>query len=235
MTAARGSHSVARVPYTVVCISSEDGAGAREAAPVVASRLGFRLIDEDIVTRAAVEAGVDQEVVADVERRKSRVTRLVESLGTASLGTGLGTGYAVPGAMVAGIEQPASDELRGMIRSVIEDTAARGNAVIVAHAASLALGERDDVLRVHVTASPHTRERRLADALGIDPKEAAQTLKRSDAGRADYIKRFYGLGAEEPTHYDLVINTDKLQPQEAVELIIHAAGAAASAEQAPAG
>ena len=94
---------------------------------------------------------------------------------------------------------------------------------------------RDDVLRVHVTASPHTRERRLADALGIDPKEAAQTLKRSDAGRADYIKRFYGLGAEEPTHYDLVINTDKLQPQEAVELIIHAAGAAASAEQAPAG
>jgi cytidylate kinase len=217
------SHSLAGVPYTVVCISSEDGAGARETAPIVASRLGFRLIDEDIVTRAAVEAGVETDLVADVERRKSLLVRLVEGLGTAGIGAGLGAGYALPSVVVAGVEQPASDELRGMIQSVIEDTAVRGNAVIVAHAASLALGERDDVLRVHVTASPHTRERRVASALGVDQKQAAQTLKRSDAGRADYIKRFYGL-SELPTHYDLVINTDKLEPEAAVELIVQAVG-----------
>jgi cytidylate kinase len=211
------------VGYTVVCISSEDGAGAQEAAPMVASRLGFRLIDEDIVTRAAVEAGVDKDTVADVERRKSLLVRLVEGLGSAGIGAGLGAGYAMPAAVVDGIEQPASDELRGMIQSVIEDTAGRGSAVIVAHAASLALGERDDVLRVHVTASRPTRERRLATALGVDEKDAAQTLKRSDAGRADYLKRFYGVGSELPTHYDLVINTDKLEPEEAVALIVQLA------------
>jgi hypothetical protein len=37
----------------------------KEAAILVAKWLGFRLIDEDIVTRAAVEAGVDQQVVAE--------------------------------------------------------------------------------------------------------------------------------------------------------------------------
>ncbi|MCW3069445.1 MAG: hypothetical protein JWL67_2070 [Solirubrobacterales bacterium] len=210
--------------YTVVCISSEDGTGAHGAAQTVAGRLGFRLIDEDIVTRAAVEAGVDEEVVADVERRKSLLVRLVEGLGTGSLGAGLGAGYAVPAAVVAGAEQPASDELRGMIQSVIEETAVRGGAVIVAHAASLALGEREEVLRVHVTASPETRERRLASALGVGEKEAAATIRRSDAGRADYIKRFYGIGTELPTHYDLVINTDKLAPDDAAELIVQAAG-----------
>jgi cytidylate kinase len=218
------------VGYTVVCISSEDGAGAQEAAPQVASRLGFRLIDEDIVTRAAVEAGVDKDVVADVERRKSRLVRLVEGFGTAGIGTGLGAGYAVPAAVVDGIEQPASDELRGMIRSVIEETAGRGSAVIVAHAASHALGGREDVLRVHLTASKHTRERRLANTLGVDQKQAAQTLKRSDAGRSDYLKRFYGVGSELPTHYDLVINTDKLAPEEAVGLIVQLAGGGSDAE-----
>ncbi|HEY4427101.1 MAG TPA: cytidylate kinase-like family protein [Solirubrobacteraceae bacterium] len=216
--------------YTVVCISSEDGTGAQEAAPEVASRLGFRLIDEDIVARAAVEAGVDTDVVADVERRKSLLVRLVEGLGTAGTSAGLGTGYAVPAAVVDGVERPASDELRGTIQSVIEETAGRGNAVIVAHAASLALGERDDVLRVHLTASTPTRERRLAGALGVDQKEAAQKLKRSDAGRADYLKRFYGVGSEQPTHYDLVINTDKLAPEEAVGVIVRLAGAGSDAE-----
>ncbi len=206
--------------HKIVCISSQDGAGAAEAAQLVAGRLGFRVIDEEIVTRAAVEAGVDEEVVADVERRKSRLVRLVEGLGTA----GLSAGYAVPATEVVGRGEPASDELRGMIRSVIEDTAASGSAVIVSHAASLALAERDDVLRVLITAPARTREQRLAAILGVDESEAARALKRSDAGREDYIKRFYGVAAELPTHYDLVINTEKLTPERAAELIVSAAG-----------
>lgn len=210
--------------HKVVCISSQDGAGAQEAALLVAGSLGFRLIDEDIVTRAALEAGVDQGVLADVERRKSAVAKLVEGMGWA----GVGTGYVVPSIDFARAE-PASDALRGMIRSVIEDTAAAGSVVIVSHAASLALGEREDVLRVLVTASSPTRQRRLAAARGIDEKEAARTLKRSDAGREDYIKRFYGISAELPTHYDLVINTDKLAPEDAGTLIVQAAGGRAEA------
>jgi cytidylate kinase len=212
------------VTYTVVCISSEDGAGAHEAAPIVAENLGFRLIDEDIVTRAAMQAGVDKELVADVERRRSLLERLIEGVGTAGLASGLASGFAAPAEVAASLDQPASDELRGLIQSVIEETAARGNAVIVAHAASLALGGREDVLRVHVTASPQTRERRLADALGVDEKEAARSIKRSDAGRADYIKRFYGVGDERPTHYDLVINTDRVAPADAAALIVKASG-----------
>ncbi|MGO8904923.1 MAG: AAA family ATPase [Solirubrobacteraceae bacterium] len=206
--------------HTVVCISSQDGAGAKQAALAVADSLGFRIIDEDIITRAAVEAGVDEGVVADVERRKSRLLRMVEGLGSA----GLGAGYAVPGADILVQTEPASDELRGMIRSVIEDTATKGSAVIVSHAASMALGEREDVLRVLLTASPKTRERRLAAALGIDEKEATRAVKRSDAGRGDYIQRFYGISAELPTHYDLVINTDRLTPEDAADLIVQAAG-----------
>jgi cytidylate kinase len=47
-------------------------------------------------------------------------------------------------------------------------------------------------------------------------------MKRGDAGRADYIKRFYGIGTEQPTHYDVVINTDKLTPDDAARLIVDA-------------
>jgi Cytidylate kinase-like family len=213
------------VGYGVVCISSEDGAGAAEASRLVADTLGFGLIDEDILTRAAVEAGVEREVVADVERRKSAVMKLLEGFGTANVGAA----GIVMLPEEAGYGRPASDELRGLIRSVIEDTATAGRVVIVAHAASLALATREDVLRVLITASLPTRHRRLAESLAVDEKEAARIIKKSDAGRADYIKRFYRVDAELPTHYDLVINTDKLTPEDAARLVVDAVNGSSAA------
>jgi cytidylate kinase len=210
---------LATVSYRAVCISSEDGTGALGAAMLAAEQLGLRVIDEDIVTKAAVEAGVDRDVVADVEQRRSRITRLLESLGT----SGMAAGYVVPEAVVP--EQPASDGLRGLITSVIEEVAAEGGVMIVSHAASMALASRDDVLRVMLTASFETRSERLASSLGLGAGEAQKTLKRSDSNRADYIKRFYGIGEELPTHYDLVVNTDRLAPAAAAALIVSAAGA----------
>ena len=131
------------VRHKVVCISRQEGAGAREAAHLVASWLGFRVIDEDIVARAAVEAGVDTEVVADVERRESALVRLIEVLGPA-----MAAGYGLVPTGSYSHSQPATDELRRLIQAVIEEPATAGSAVIVAHAASLALAKRDDVLRV---------------------------------------------------------------------------------------
>ncbi|HEY2652321.1 MAG TPA: cytidylate kinase-like family protein [Solirubrobacteraceae bacterium] len=204
--------------FGVVCISRQDGAGGAEASRVVAEQLGLRLIDEDILARAAIEAGVEQDVVADAERRKSVLHKLLEGLGPATAGTG--------GMLVvpedAGYGRESSRELRGLIKSAIEETATEGRVVIVAHAASLALAGRADVLRVFITASPATRQRRVAASLQTDEKEAARVLKRSDAARADYIKRFYAIDAELPTHYDLVINTDTLTPPDAARLIVAA-------------
>jgi cytidylate kinase len=203
--------------HTVVCISSEDGAGAQDAALIVAKELGYRVINEDIVMRAALEAGVERDVVADIEKRKSRLLRIIEGLGPA----GLAAGY-VPAEATLAFNQVPSDDLRSLIRTVIEETASTGSAVIVAHAASHALADRQDVLRVLVTASPATRVSRVAATANIDEKEAARIVKKGDAGRADYIQRFYGVSAELPTHYDIVINTDKLDPQEAARLIVQA-------------
>jgi Cytidylate kinase-like family len=207
----------------VICVSSDDGADAFSAATEVAEKLGWRLVDEDIVSRAAVEAGVERDVVADAERSKSLVERLLDNLSTS--GPSMAS-MAYGPALAESLSQPRSDVLRGLIRSVIEEVAARRDAVIVAHAASLALGERDGVLRVLITASPTTRAGRIAATLDLDEKEATRMLARSDANRADYIKRFYGIAQESPEHYDLVINTDRLSAGQAAQLILKAAGSA---------
>ena len=40
--------------------------------------------------------------------------------------------------------------------------------------------------------------------------------------RRDYFDRFYDIREEQPTHYDLVINTDVLSPEAAARLIAYA-------------
>jgi len=208
------------VPCRVVCISSTDGSGAEAIGVAVADRLGFRVVNEQIIADAAKEAGVDARHVADVERRRSFIARFLEELSPSSA-----MAAAALGAPMPYDPSPASDDLRGLIRAAIEAVAEEGSAVIVSHAASYALADRDAALRVLVTGSSGRRRERLAEATSVSDDEAGRIVKKGDAGRADYLKRFYGVDAEQPSHYDLVVNTDRLSTETASRLIAEAAAA----------
>jgi len=209
------------VTRTVVCISHSSGAGGEEVGRLVAERLGFLCVDEEIVARAAVKGGIDAAEVANEERRKSLAVRVLNAMARGG-GDAWAFGGSVP---LRSGEELNNDDIQALIRETIEQTAARGNAVIVAHAASHAISPGPAVLRVLVTASPHTRAARVSDAEGLDQADTARALKDSDAGRADYLKRFYDVGEELPTHYDLVFNTDSLSIERVAELVAEAASA----------
>ncbi len=187
----------------------------------VASQLGFTVVDEAIVTRAAGEAGVDPHVVADVEKRQTFMARLLDALSSSSDATAHAFGGGVT--VYSPADVPMTEELRGLIRAAIEETSTRGDVVIVSHAASYALVDQPNVLRVLVTASEETLSSRLAERDGLSEEDAAQVARESIASRADYLKRFYGVKDEQPTHYDLVVNTDRIDTNDAVALIARAA------------
>lgn len=203
--------------FRVVCFSGPHGTYMHEIAAGVAGQLGFTLVDEAIITRAAGEAGVDPHVVADVEKRQTFMARLLDALSSSSDATGHAFSGGV--SVYAAADVPMTEDLRGLIRAAIEETSARGDVVIVSHAASHALAKQPDVLRVLVTASAETRCARLEVSRAMSKQDAAQSVEESDADRADYLKRFYGIKQELPTQYDLVINTDRLTTDGAVAMI----------------
>jgi cytidylate kinase len=204
------------VACSVICVSHTDGSGGDEVGKRVAEQLGYLLVDEEIVARAAAQGGLEPGDVASEERRKSFATRFLETLAE-------GGGDPMVLAATAGIEVVRPADVRALIRETVVQTAARGNVVIVAHAASHALDPDPRILRVFVTASPATREQRLAAVSGVDRSQAASTIKDADAGRRDYLKRFYSVERESPTDYDLVVNTDRLSSEQAAEIVLHAA------------
>src|SRR4029453_13031705 len=107
--------------------------------------LGFRYVDEEIITRAAEKQGVDPAAIADAERRKSVILRVLEGPRQS------GAARATPGGPMWG-----------------PDAAPQRPVVMGAHAAAFALAGRDDLVRVLVTAPVEIRTRRLAEARGGD-------------------------------------------------------------------
>jgi len=203
----------------VVTISHATGAGGDNIGRSVAKGLGFRYVDEEIIQLAAERHGLDAEIVADAERRKGLLDRILGDMAAPPM-------MLEPTGGMTMLPREAfvtREDVRGLIVDAIKETADRGNVVIVSHAAGIPLAGRRDVLRVLITASFEPRARRVAEATRSSKADAEKSLKSSDAGRADYFVRFYGIEQELPTHYDVVINTDTLTPEEATDLVIAAA------------
>jgi cytidylate kinase len=144
--------------------------------------------------------GLQPADVADAERRPSWLERLREDLPD------------------FGTSPPPAEHHRELIRQAILETADAGNVVILSHGGSIALAGREGLLRVLVTASTDTRELRVAE--GLVDEDTERAIEDSDAARADYLERFYGVERELPTHYDLVLNTDVLTSEQAAAAVV---------------
>jgi CMP/dCMP kinase len=196
---------------TVICISHAEGADGGTVGRAVADRLGYTFADDAIVSEAARAAGIFAESVSYAERKEAKRSIEVD---------------------FGRIEK--TEKLRDLIKTAIDTAAERGRIVITSHAASYALAGREGVLRVFVTAPDEIRAARFAETEGVNPKRAAKELEDSDKGRAVYLQRFYGVKNEQPTDYDLVLNTEKLGTDAAAALIAAAAGASARKRSSPA-
>ncbi len=202
-----------------VSISRTLGAHGEEVGRLVATELGFRYVDNEIINKAAERAGVSPEAVASNEKTQPLLTRILDAIAKAPV---------EPEMMVAQATHPVNltSAYEDLIEQVIVETAQQGGVVILAHGASIPLAKVASVLRVLVTASTSTRIERIAADQGLDQKAAAKACAESDKERERYFERIYELNRELPTHYDLVINTDALTAEQAAHIITTAANVA---------
>jgi len=197
--------------YRAIALNQVYGADTESIGVEVAQQLGFGYLNEAIVAQVASDRGIDPAIVSEAEQRKSFFIRLAEMVARSAPDV-------TPNPQLYQFDE--TDMLLWLIRDALRDAADRGNVVLVAHAACYACSDRSDVLRVWVTAPPSTRASRVASELGISDREAAKSVRQSDAARASYLKRVHDIGEESAADYDVVINTERLTTDAAVGLIL---------------
>lgn len=194
-----------------ITISRQYGSGGGEVAALLAQRLGWQLIDHEIVAQVAHALGITEEE-ADVhdERVEGFITRALGALQAAAL--------VVPAAAVP-VEQ-AEAVYNEALRKVVETAASTGHVVIVGRTGQALLAGHRDVLHVRIVAPLQQRVIYVSQREGLDEAEARSRIQVKDRDRARYLQSRFGRSVDDPMLYDLVINTAVLDLESAVDLII---------------
>lgn len=201
----------------VVTVSRQHGSGGEEVAALVAERLGVPLLDDEIRQWAAKRAGVSPRVFEEAERPASFVTRVLERLGSVGV---MADGGAIESTVAIPI--PTSENFRAVMDDVVREAAESG-AVIVGHAAHLALRDMPGVVRVFVQAPIEARVARLVREQRISASDARRLIEAQDRERVRFYQDAYHVNWYDTRLYDCVVDTHLLGIHGAAESILQMA------------
>ena len=198
----------------ILTVSRLYGSGGSEVAAIVAKKLGWSLLDNEVVDAVAARLGMS---TAEVQAREERMPSLVERLASAmTMGT---QEWMTP---VAAAERPTDEQLLEVTRHIIQEAIARGPVVVVGRGAPAMLAERTDALHVFCYAPKKALIARTMKRDGLNAEEAAKLVDDTNREREQWVKRNWERDWRAHENYDLSVNTGRLGIEGASDLIVAA-------------
>jgi cytidylate kinase len=195
-----------------ITISREYGSGGGEIAKRVAQWLGWELIDHEAVLRIAKELGVSEE---EAEAHDERKAGFLEELLVTMQGIDPSLYANVPPQVLT-----SAQDYREALEHVIARATEGRHVVIVGRGSQALLRDRRDVLHARIIASIERRIPYIMQREGVDKDAAKKRIHSKDTDRIRYLESAYNCNPTEAHNYDLVINTDVIDLDSAVDLII---------------
>ncbi len=189
----------------IITIGRQFGAGGRELGKELARILGYEYYDKELLTQAAVSAGLNPELF---ERADEKVPSFISGIFSFNHGSG-------PFSMYAG-STPISDEnIYGAQTDLIRHLADTRDCIIVGRTADYVLRDRSDVLSVFVHAPIDKRVERIlrrknADGEKITHAQAKNMAHKIDHLRANYYNFYTDLTWGEAATYHLTFDSSRL-------------------------
>ena len=94
-----------------------------------------------------------------------------------------------------------------------------GHTIIVGRGGNVITARLPGMLHVRLVAPVAIRIRRAAEYYHLSEVEAAKFVREQDHARRRYLRRYFNAGIDDPTLYDVTLNTGRLGFATAVECI----------------
>jgi cytidylate kinase len=183
----------------ILTISHQYGSGGSRIARDLGRRLQWMVWEKEIVRKIASQYKVSEEYVdAKDERVDSIIERMVGLFGMG----GFESAYEIPPPLWL-----TDAQLVRMTRTIIEEVASDGRAIIVGRAGNRILAGRPDALHVFIFAPLAIRVERVMQAEGLTHAAAEQRIAGMDRLRTDYVQAFYHADWRDPSHYHLLVDS----------------------------
>lgn len=193
----------------VITIGRQYGSGGREIGEKLAKRFDIPFYDNELITRAAKESGFAEESFHNAEDKA-----------TNSLLYSLAMGINVYGNQDFGFSGLSLDDRIFLAQSnIIRKVAEEGPCVIVGRCADYVLKEMENVVNLFISASMDFRLKRAIEQYGLEAKKAAGIIMKNDKRRGNYYNYHVGERWTNLNNYDLVVRSDVMGIENAVECI----------------
>jgi hypothetical protein len=174
---------MAHTPVRVITVEREYGSHGAEFAHDLAARLDWRLLDSELVCRAAKLAGVDPKLAAKFDDRLDpwyyRYGKIFWQ-------------DPVYAPATSGDEKIFdSERMLALLHQEILEAAKEGNCVLVGRGAACALAGKPGCFHVFVYATVSAKKEWFAKAFPERTQHAEQDLAAFDKRRAAVIRKFY--------------------------------------------
>ena len=198
----------------MLTIAHQYGSGGSLIARDLGGRLRWSVWDKEIVHKIATEYQLaETDVEAKDERVASFIERLVEVLGIG----GFATAYSfLP---PRGLDDA---QLLRITRTIVEDIAQEGRAIIVGRGGNHILAKRPRTLHVFISAPPEARVQRVIQMEKLTRSEAERRIAGMDRLRTDYVRTFYHADWRDSTHYHLTVDSAVWGERGTADLILWA-------------
>ena len=193
-----------------ITIARGFGSGGRTLSFKLADELGIHSYENRILTLAAHYSGYEEKDFVEVNEKLrggyigSKLKALQKHL-----------------APIPQLEHFSSDDKLFEIQSdIIRKIVDEESCIIVGKCADHILKDYDNVLSVYIEAPRVYCRSRIMERMGVTPAEADHLINKTDKYRAEYYKYYTGGKQwDDPTNYDIVLNSARLGERKCIEMI----------------
>jgi cytidylate kinase len=182
----------------IITISHQLGAGGPEIGTGVAQRLSYRYVDHELLQDAVRRYGLAEEKLSHLDESKPSLFERFDA---------------------------ETRHYITILQTTLLEFAEADNVVLMGRGGQWLLRGIPHALRIRIIAPFEHRVRqwirRSAELTGETPSQraAAELVRRDDNEKRGRMRYLYEVDVDDPTLYDLVVNTDKLPHASAVDLI----------------
>lgn len=180
----------------VITLSREPGSGGRIIAEKLAKELGFDLFHQELIQQIAESARVHHRLLDTLDEKGMNVLEeWISSL--------VNEHHLWP------------DEYLKHLMKLVGVIGRHGSAVLVGRGGNFMLPP-EGRLRLRVIASLHVRIENVARQYRVSREEAERRIIRTESERRAFVRKYFNADINDPNNYDMVISTDLLTTDAAV-------------------
>ena len=195
---------------TIITIGREYGSAGREIGYKVAEAFDIKLYDKEMLTRAAKESGICEEIFQSHDEKPTNSFLYSLVMDTYSMGYS-GNSYT---------DMPINHKVFLAQFDAIKKIADEGPCILVGRCADYALESYPNVVSVFIHADMQSRIRRIARLYDLTDAKAKDVIVKTDKKRASYYNYYTNKKWSDAESYELCLTSSELGIEGTAQAII---------------